>query len=43
MELSVWKRILNALISKGYSMGKLSLDRVDVDSMTIKAKKGGSS
>ncbi|MEM3539107.1 MAG: transposase [Nitrososphaerales archaeon] len=42
MELGVWKQILNALISKGYSTGKLSLDKVAVDSTTIKARKGGS-
>ncbi|MEM0080126.1 MAG: IS5 family transposase [Nitrososphaerota archaeon] len=41
MELGVWKQILNALISKGYSTGKLSLDRIAVDSTTIKARKGG--
>ncbi|MEM1537872.1 MAG: hypothetical protein QXK12_06475 [Candidatus Nezhaarchaeales archaeon] len=40
MELNVWRRILNILISKGYSMGKLSLDRVVVDSTTIRARKG---
>jgi len=28
----VWKRILEALISKGYSMGRLRLDEVAVDS-----------
>ncbi len=42
MELGVWKQILNALISKGYSTGKLSLDKVAFDSTTIKARKGGS-
>ena len=37
----VWKRILEALISKGYLMGRLSLDRVAVDSTTVEARKGG--
>ena len=37
----VWKRILEALISKGYLMGRLSLDRVAVDSTTIEAGEGG--
>jgi len=39
----VWKRVLEALIAKGYSTGKLSLDRVAVDSTTVEARKGGSS
>lgn len=33
--------MLNALTSKGYSMSKLSLGRIDVDGTTIKARKGG--
>jgi len=37
----VWKRILETLISKGYSIGNLSLDRVAVGSMTAEARKGG--
>jgi hypothetical protein len=36
----VWTRILEALASKGYSMGKLSLDGVSVDSTTIEVGKG---
>jgi len=39
----VWARILEALASKGCSMGRLSLDRVAVDSTTVEARKGGSS
>ena len=42
-EEGVWKRILEALISKGYSIGRLSLERVAVDSTTVEARKGGSS
>jgi transposase len=38
----VWSRILMALASRRYSMGRLSLDRVSVDSTTVEAKKGGS-
>ncbi|MGC8961663.1 MAG: transposase [Candidatus Bathyarchaeia archaeon] len=34
-------RILEALMAKGYRIGKLSLDRVAVDSATVKAGKGG--
>ena len=36
----VWKRIMDALISDGYSDGKLSIDNLSVDSDTIPAKKG---
>jgi len=39
-EEGVWKRILEALISKGYLMGRLSLERVAVDSTTVEARKG---
>jgi hypothetical protein len=39
----VWKSILEALIAKGYSIGKLSLEKVAVDSTTVEARKGGSS
>jgi hypothetical protein len=38
----VWSRILMALASRRYSMGRLSLDRVSVDSTTVEAEKGGS-
>jgi len=40
--MGVWSKILEALISMGYSTGKLSLDRVAIDSTTVKAGKGGS-
>jgi transposase len=39
--MGVWSKILEALIAIGYSTGKLSLDRVAVDSTTVKACKGG--
>jgi len=39
----VWPKVVEALASKGYSMGKLRLDRVSVDSTTVEARKGGSS
>jgi len=42
-EEGVWKRILEALIAKGYSMDRLKLDGVAVDSTTVEARKGGSS
>jgi len=37
----VWSKVLEALVSKGYSLGKLSLERVALDSTTIQARKGG--
>ena len=39
-EQGVWKRIMDALISDGYSTGKLGIDNLSVDSDTIPAKKG---
>jgi len=39
----VWAKVLEALASRAYAEGKLSLDIVAVDSTTIKARKGGSS
>jgi transposase len=39
-EKGVWKRIMDALISRGYSMDVLDLDSLSVDSDTIPAKKG---
>jgi transposase len=38
----VWSRVVKALASKGYSMGRLSLDRVSADGTTVEARKGGS-
>lgn len=42
-EEGVWKSILEALMAKGYHIGKLSLEKVAVDSTTVEARKGGSS
>ncbi len=36
----VWKRIIDALLSDGYSDGKLNIDNLSIDSDTIPAKKG---
>jgi transposase len=36
----VWKSIMDALVSDGYSDGKLSIDNLSIDSDTIPAKKG---
>jgi transposase len=36
----VWKRIMDTLISDGYSSGRLNVDRLSIDSDTIPAKKG---
>ncbi len=38
----VWKRIMDALVSDGYSNEKLTIDRLSIDSDTIPAKKGES-
>jgi len=36
----VWKRVMDALISDGYSDGKLGIENLSIDSDTIPAKKG---
>jgi transposase len=36
----VWRKIMDALISEGYSEGKLSIDKLSIDCDTIPAKKG---
>ena len=36
----VWKRIMDALLSDGYSNGELDIDNLSIDSDTIPAKKG---
>jgi transposase len=38
----VWKRIMDALLSDGYSEGRLGIDDLSIDSDTIPAKKGAS-
>jgi transposase len=39
-EQGVWKRVMDALISDGYTDGRLSIDDLSIDSDTIPAKKG---
>lgn len=39
-KLGVWKKIMNAIISSGYISGKLSVDRITIDSTDVAAKKG---
>jgi transposase len=41
-ELGVWKRIMDVLVAKGYSMEIIDMDSLSVDSDTIPAKKGAS-
>jgi transposase len=41
-ELGVWKRIMDVLVAKGYSMDIVDMDSLSVDSDTIPAKKGES-
>jgi transposase len=36
----IWTRILKTLITKGYTIGKLSIEKLSVDSTTIEAKEG---
>jgi len=40
-ELEVWKRIMDALVARGYSMEIVDMDSLSIDSDTIPAKKGG--
>jgi transposase len=35
-----WKRVMDALVAKGYSMGIINMDSLSVDSSTVPAKKG---
>lgn len=39
-ELGVWKRMMDALVAKGYSMDVVDMDSLSIDSDTIPAKKG---
>jgi transposase len=41
-EDGTWKRILDALVSKGYSLGTVKMDELSIDSTTVPAKKGES-
>jgi transposase len=42
-ERGVWKRIMDTLVAKGYSMGIVDMDSLSIDSDTIPAKKRESS
>jgi transposase len=42
-EENVWKRIMDALVAKGYSMELIDMNSLSVDSDTIPAKKGETS
>ena len=41
-EDGTWKRILDSLIAKGYSLGIVKMDELSIDSTTVPAKKGAS-
>jgi transposase len=42
-DLGVWKRIMDELIARGYSMGVVDMETLSIDSDTIPAKKGETS
>jgi len=39
-EQGVWRRVMNALVAKGYTLGIVKIDSLSVDSSTVAAKKG---
>ena len=39
-EDGTWKKILDAFVSKGYSLGIVKMDELSIDSTTVPAKKG---
>lgn len=39
-EKGVWKKVMDALVAKGYSGGKVKVDSLSIDSSTVPAKKG---
>ncbi|GEM_PF-1447138 len=39
-EGGIWKNVMEALVSKGYSSGILEMDWLSIDSCIIPAKKG---
>lgn len=41
-EDGTWKRMLDALVARGYSLGIVKMDELSIDSTTVPAKKGGS-
>jgi hypothetical protein len=40
-EKGVWQKILQALLDWGYTLGKVKVEAVAVDSTLVEAKKGG--
>ena len=42
-EKGVWRRVTEALVQSGYSLGRLNMRRLSIDSTDVAAKKGGSS
>ncbi|MDG6956594.1 MAG: transposase [Nitrososphaerota archaeon] len=41
-EKGVWKRVMDAMVARGYSTGAVDMDSLSIDSDTIPAKKGSS-
>jgi transposase len=39
-EDGTWKKVLDSLVSKGYSLGIVRMDELSIDSTTVPAKKG---
>lgn len=39
-EDGIWKRILDSLVAKGYSLGTVKMDSLSIDSTTVPAKRG---
>ena len=40
-EKGIWRQILQALLDWGYTLGKVKVEAVAVDSTRVEAKKGG--
>lgn len=41
-EKDTWKRVMDSLVARGYSKGKVRVDSLSIDSTTVPAKKGES-
>ena len=39
-EDGTWKRVMDALVARGYGMGTIDTDSLSIDSSTVPAKKG---
>ena len=39
-ENDTWRKIMDALVAKGYSGGKVKVDSLSIDNSTVPAKKG---